>query len=89
MAADKYPSPFQSRYTTHLMKEAPQKAKPPVPGDLIRVVQRSAPEAIKQRRYRILKINTQYELLHLEWVDAPERTKDRYEWILGDFVRLL
>jgi hypothetical protein len=70
------------------MKEAPQKAKPLAPGDLVRVVQRSAPEAIKQRRYRIVKINTEYELLHLEWVDAPEGVKDRYVWILRDFVRL-
>jgi hypothetical protein len=71
------------------MKDTPQAAKPLAPGDLVRVVQRSASGAIKQRRYRILKINSQYELLHLEWVDAPEGAKNRYEWILKDFVRLL
>jgi hypothetical protein len=39
------------------MKEAPQAAKQLAPGDLVRVVQRSASEAIKQRHYRILKIH--------------------------------
>lgn len=71
------------------MTQAPQTAKQPAPGDLVRVVQQSASKAIRQRRYRILKVNTQYELLHLEWVDAPEGAKDRYEWIIQDYVRLL
>jgi hypothetical protein len=71
------------------MKEVSQVAKPLAPGDLVRVVQRSALEAIKLRRYRIVKINTQYGLLHLEWIDASEGAKDRYVWILMDFVRLL
>jgi hypothetical protein len=71
------------------LKEVMQTAKQLAPGDLVRVVQRSAPEATKQRRYRILKINSQYELVHLEWVDAPDHAKDRYEWILKDYVRLL
>ncbi len=71
------------------MKGDPQTARQPAPGDLVRVVQRSAPMAVRQRRYRVLKINTLYELLHLEWVDAPEGARDRYEWILKDYVRLL
>lgn len=87
-AANTLRRPKATIYTPY-MKEARQAAKQLAPGDLVRVVQRSAPEAIKQRRYRIVKINTQYELLHLVWLDAPEGAKDRYEWVLQDFVRLL
>jgi hypothetical protein len=55
--------------------------------DRVRVIQQSAPSAIKLRRYRVVKVNHQFELLQLEWVDAPPGSKERYLWIMEDYVR--
>jgi hypothetical protein len=43
---------------------------------------------IKLRRYRVVKVNSRFDLLHLEWVDAPLGSKERYLWMLADYVRL-
>jgi hypothetical protein len=57
-------------------------------GDRVRVVQQSARSAVKQRRYQVVKVNSEYGLLQLEWVDAPPGSKERYLWVLTDYVRL-
>jgi hypothetical protein len=59
----------------------------PADGDRVRVVQQSAPAAVKQRRYRVVKVNHRFDLLHLEWVDAPPGSRERYLWIPEDYVR--
>jgi hypothetical protein len=51
-------------------------------------VQQSAPLAIKFRRYRVVKVNSRFDLLELEWIDAPLGSKERYVWTLADYVRL-
>ncbi len=58
-------------------------------GDKVKVVQVSASDPVKQRIYQVKRINDSYELLQLEWLDAPARSKEKYLWILSDFVRLL
>jgi hypothetical protein len=59
----------------------------PADGDRVKVVQQSAPSAVKLRRYRVVKVNHRFDLLQLEWVDAPTGSKERYLWILADFVK--
>jgi hypothetical protein len=61
--------------------------KPLTAGDRVRVVQQSAASAIKLRRYRVVKVNSRFDLLQLEWVDAPMGSKERYLWVLADYVR--
>jgi uncharacterized protein (DUF736 family) len=61
--------------------------KPLAVGDRVRVVQQSASSAIKLRRYRVVKVNSRFDLLQLEWVDALPGSKERYLWVLADYVR--
>lgn len=61
--------------------------KPLTAGDRVRVVQQSAASAIKLRRYRVVKVNSRFDLLQLEWVDAPPGSRERYLWVLADYVR--
>ncbi len=70
------------------MRASTGEQKPPGVGDRVRVVQQSVPVTIKLRRYRIVKVNSRFDLLHLEWIDAPPGSKERYLWILADYVRL-
>jgi hypothetical protein len=57
------------------------------PGERVRVHQPTANELIKQRIYKVAKLVEQFDLLQLEWVDAPKGSKERYLWVLKDFVR--
>jgi len=62
--------------------------KPITAGDRVRVVQQSAAAAIKARRYQVVKINNRFDLLQLEWLEAPPGSKERYLWVLADYVRV-
>jgi hypothetical protein len=64
-----------------------RQVKPLAAGDRVRVVQQSASSAVKQRRYRVVKVNSRFDLLHLEWLDAPLGSRDQYLWVLADYVR--
>ncbi len=65
-----------------------QTTDPPfIPGEQVRVVQNTASDAIKQRLYKVVKYMATYEMLQLEWVDAPQGSKEKYFWVLKDFVR--
>ncbi len=57
------------------------------PGERVRVHQPTASDLIKQRQYKVVKLVAQFDLLQLEWVDAPRGAEDKYLWILRDFVR--
>jgi hypothetical protein len=50
-------------------------------------VQQSASSTVKLRRYRVVKVNSRFDLLQLEWVDAPMGSQERYLWVLADYVR--
>ena len=56
-------------------------------GDRVRVVQQSASSVVKLRRYRVVKVNSRFDLLQLEWLDAPPGSKEQYLWVLADYVR--
>lgn len=65
-----------------------QTTDPPfVPGVQVRVIQNTASDAIKQRLHKVVKYMDTYEMLQLEWVDAPQGSKEKYFWVLKDFVR--
>ncbi len=57
------------------------------PGERVRVHQPTASDLIKQRQYKVVKLVAHFDLLQLQWVDAPKGAKDKYLWILKDFVR--
>jgi hypothetical protein len=69
------------------MKGSIGQVKPLAAGERVRVVQQSAPSTVKLRRYRVVKVNSRFDLLQLEWVDAPLGSKERYLWVLADYVR--
>lgn len=70
------------------MRASTGEQKPPGVGDRVRVVQQSVAATIKLRRYQVVKVNSRFDLLQLEWVDAPPGSKERYLWTLADYVRL-
>jgi hypothetical protein len=61
-----------------LMKRAACPPEPIAIGDLVRVVQQSAPYAVKVRLYRVLKHNPLEDWFYLEWEEAPKGSRERY-----------
>ncbi len=57
------------------------------PGERVRVHQPTASDVIKQRQYKVVKLVAPVYLLQLGWVDVPKGAKDKYLWVLKNFVR--
>jgi hypothetical protein len=70
------------------MRSSTGEQKPPSVEDRVRVVQQSIAATIKLRRYQVVKANSRFDLLELEWADAPPDSKESYQWTLADYVRL-
>lgn len=58
-----------------------------IPGERVRVHQSTASDVIRQRLYKVVKLVDHFDLLQLEWMDAPRGSKEKYLWIIKDFVR--
>jgi hypothetical protein len=62
--------------------------KPPFsPGEQVRVLRPKTSDAVKQRLYRVEKVNPQLDMVQLEWLEAPYDFKERYVWVLKDLVQ--
>jgi hypothetical protein len=56
-------------------------------GERVRVHKPKASESLQGRLYKVVKSNPGLDWLQLEWIDAPKDSKERFLWVLKDFVR--